>query len=467
METVTGLDAKVCYRALSTRDARFDGRFFTAVKTTGVFCRPVCPALTPRAANCEFYPSAASALGAGYRPCLRCRPEISPDSPVWSGTAGTVARALRLIGEGALDEGNLSTLAERLGVGERHLRRLFEQHLGASPVAVAQARRILFAKRLLSDTRLAITDVAFAAGFQSVRRFNDAFRAAYRSSPRELRRQSKMPAPNAAIGIRLPVRLPYDWAGVMRFLAPRAIPGVESATGGCYRRTIRVRGTAGAIEVTPRLEQACLLVRIETAEVGLLREIAERTARVFDTAADPCAIAACLADLDPTPGVRVPGAWDPFELSVRAVLGQQISVAAATTLAGRLVEKFGEECPFAPGRLFPKPEVLAAADLTAIGLTRARGATLVSLAAAVADGRLAFERLHSLPDAVAGLTALPGIGEWTAQYIAMRALNEPDAFPATDLALRKAAGVADLETVSAKWRPWRAYAAMTLWSKLA
>jgi len=466
MEKAAAIDAASCYRAVAARDPRFDGRFFTAVKTTGIFCRPVCPAPTPRAANCEFYPSAAAALGAGYRPCLRCRPEVSPESPAWRGTAATVAKALRLIGEGALDGESLDGLSARLGVGSRHLRRLFERHLGASPAAVAQARRILFAKRLLTDTTLPVTDVAFAAGFRSLRRFNDAFRRAYHRQPREVRKLDA-PGSQATIGIRLPVRLPYDWRGVIGFLGPRAIPGVESVTEGSYRRTIRIRGSCGAIEVQPRLGESCLVVHIETAGVTILREVADRTARLFDTAADPEAIADCLQDLDPAPGVRVPGAWDPFEMAVRAVLGQQVSVAAATTLAGRMVERFGEDTAFEPGRLFPPPEVLAAADLTAIGLTRTRAATVTALAQAVAGGRLVFDRISSLADAVGQLTAIPGIGAWTAQYVAMRALNEPDAFPSTDLALQKAAGVNDLEPVSAKWRPWRAYAALTLWSKLA
>lgn len=465
------LDSDVCYRALLTRDARFDGQFFTAVKTTRVFCRPVCPARTPHHANCVFYASAAAALEAGFRPCLRCRPEVSPDLPAWLGTSSTVSRALRLINEGALDDGNVESLAERTGVGERHLRRLFEEHLGASPVAVAQTRRLLFAKRLLRETNLPLTEVAMAAGFGSLRRFNDLFRKTYARAPRELRKAGGGAAPGAGIRLHLPYQPPYDWPGVVGFLSRRAIPGVERVTADSYARTIRLGGEAGRISVSPADGgDPALVASIELPSMAGLRAVIERLHRVFDLRVAPEAIARQLGDCG-VAGVRIPGAWDPFELTVRAILGQQVSVAAATTMAGRIVERWGADASGltgAPFRLFPEPALLARVPVASIGLPAARARAIEELAREVAEGRLDFERLGSLEEAVRRLCALRGVGEWTAQYVAMRALGEPDAFPAGDLVLRKAAAVATdkaLLQLAEAWRPWRAYAAFSLWQK--
>lgn len=470
------LDAEACYRALTARDARFDGQFFTGVTTTGIFCRPVCPARTPGRANCIFYASAAAALEAGYRPCLRCRPEVSPDRPAWLGTSIVVGRALRLINEGALDEdgGGVEELAARVGLGERHLRRLFEEHLGASPVAVAQARRLLFAKRLLTETRLPLTEVALAAGFGSLRRFNDLFLRTYSRSPRLLRKEGPEAAPAAAgaIEFRLPYRPPYDWKGVSGFLGKRAIPGVEAcdaATG--YRRTVIVAGQPGRIHVAPIRGADALRLRLEVASVAELRQVVDRVARMFDLGAEPRAIRERLGKWG-VPGVRIPGAWDPFELAVRAILGQQVTVAAAVTMAARIVERWGETAVGLPGsngpnRLFPTPAVLARAEVAGIGLPRARADSITGLARLVDRGELDFSKLGSLEESVRTLCEVRGIGEWTAQYIAMRAFGEPDAFPAGDLALGKAAGVTDAElrTMAEAWRPWRAYAAFSLWQK--
>jgi AraC family transcriptional regulator of adaptative response / DNA-3-methyladenine glycosylase II len=463
------LDSDSCYRALQTRDARFDGQFFTAVTSTRIFCRPVCPARTPGRTNCRFYPSAAAAVEAGYRPCLRCRPEVSPDMPAWLGTSTTVSRALRLIHEGALDEGNVESLAERTGVGERHLRRLFEEHLGASPIAVAQTRRLLFAKRLLRETTLPLTEVAMAAGFGSLRRFNDLFRKTYARAPRELR---GTPA-TAGIRLRLPYRPPYDWAGVIGFLAHRAIPAVEFATPDSYARVIRVGGETGRITVSPAQDDA-LLACIELPSVAGLRLTIERIHQMFDLRVSPEAVAKHLGDRC-VAGVRIPGAWDPFELTVRAILGQQVSVAAATTMAGRIVARWGSDAPGltgSPSRLFPEPGVLARVPVASIGLPAARARAIEELAREVDEGRLDFARLGSLDEAVRRLCALRGVGEWTAQYVAMRALGEPDAFPAGDLVLRKAASrdgeLIDERTLlemSEAWRPWRAYTAFSLWQK--
>ena len=448
------LDADACYRALQTRDARFDGRFFTGVKTTGVYCRPICPAPTPYRKNCSFFACAAAAQEAGFRPCLRCRPEIAPGSPAWNGTSATVSKALRLIAEGALDDGPVDRLAARVGVGGRQLRRLFNEHIGASPLTVASAQRILFAKKLLLETALPITDIAFAAGYSSVRRFNHTMRDTYQRSPRELR--GRKPPESTAILLTLPFRPPYNWNALIRFLGPRAIPGVEQVTEDSYARTIRIDGVPGRIEVTPVPGASHLVARIELQSLRPLARVADRLRRIFDTSAPIEDIESQLKPLIKADrGVRVPGAWDVFELAVRAILGQQVTVKGATTLSGRLVEKFGDSS--AHGRHFPTPETMARSDLATIGLPRARAHSLRSLAEAFAS--------NTPPDNTDDLRKLPGIGEWTAQYIAMRAFNEPDAFPATDLGLIKAGGK-DVAKKAEQWRPWRAYAAMHLWMSL-
>jgi len=480
------LDPDVCYRALRSHDARFDGRFFVAVRTTKIYCRPICPAPPVKRENAIFFASAAAAQEAGFRPCLRCRPENSPDFACWNGTSSTVSRALTLIAGGALDESALDGLAERLGVGERQLRRLFQQHLGVSPIAVAQTRRVLFAKQLIADTRMPLAEVAFASGFGSVRRFNTTFQQLFRKPPRELRRihvkaQGEAPAAGG-IAITLPFAQPYDFEAMLRFLAARAIPGVELVADNSYRRTISLNGEHGTVEVALNTARTALSAKIQFPQVGALSAIVGRLKRVFDLGADPTAIASHLS-ADPRlaplvaarPGLRVPGAWDGFELAVRAVLGQQITVSAATKLAGKLVAAHGE--PFANDcgltHVFPSPEKLAGHDLRLLGMPSNRATALSSLATAfAADQRLLHHCARGLDDAVLRLRALPGIGEWTAQYIAMRALREPDAFPAADIGLMRA--MADrkgvrptplqLLTQAERWRPWRAYAALYLWT---
>jgi len=478
------LDPELCYRALRSRDARFDGRFFVAVRSTGVYCRPVCPASTPRRENCWFVPCAAAAQDAGFRPCLRCRPEASPGTPAWLGTSATVSRALRLISDGALDTGSVGDLAGRLGVGERHLRRLFLRHLGASPLAIAKTRRLLFAKKLLDETDLAMADVAFASGFSSIRRFNDALRSCYDRTPSELRRgrRSSDVAPGDEVRLRLPYRAPFGWAGLLSFLSLRAIPGVEVVTDGAYVRAVQIGAARGTVRIEAVPGESCLLARIRLDRPAPLIELAERLRRVFDLGADPAEITRQLGRdpvlatrLEGLPGLRVPGAWDGFELAVRAILGQQISVAAATTLAGRVAEAYGEPLPAShePGvvRMFPGPARLARARLARLGIVSARARAISSLARAVDQGRVSLDASQGLPEAVAELCALPGIGDWTAHYIAMRALREPDAFPSGDLGLRKALADASglpsaraLEARSQDWRPWRAYAAIALWT---
>ena len=481
------LDDDACYRAISTRDARFDGRLFIAVKTTGIYCRPICPARTPRRENCVFYPTAAAAQEAGFRPCLRCRPETSPDLAAWRGTSNTVSRALALIESGALDAADVEALAERLGVGERQLRRLFRQHLGASPIAVAQTRRVLLAKQLIHDTQLSMTQVAMAAGFGSVRRFNETFQQLFRRPPISLRRSRATEAAGDAAGsvtVELAYRPPYDWDAMLAFLAARAIPGVEAVADGRYARTIAIGNANGVLTVEPGTG-ARVRVTVRFPHLRALPTIIARVRRVFDLAADPVAIGAQLAQ-DPVlaplvaarPGLRVPGAWDGFELAVRAILGQQITVAAATGLAGKLVRAYGAMLPAtvctAEGltHVFPAPERLAMADLAALGMPGARAAALRSLAAAVAADPMIFGPRRSLDEAIGKLRSLTGVGEWTAQYIAMRELREPDAFPASDIGLLRAMAGTDgrrpapveLLARAERWRPWRAYAAVHLWA---
>ena len=495
------LDRDVCYRALRTRDARFDGRFFTAVVSTGIYCRPVCPARTPKIDNCLFLPSAGAAHQMGFRPCLRCRPEVAPGLAGWRGSANTVSRALGLIAEGGFDEGGADELAARLGIGARHLRRLFDRYVGASPVSVAQAHRILFAKKLVTETSLTMTEIALASGFGSVRRFNDAFHATYDRAPSELRRKERRNELATGIVLKLPYAAPYDWPAMIAFLAARAIPGVEVVENDRYIRTFALDGATGTLEVarSPRSAgrnaekpESALVATIHTSDVKPLGAIVARLRRLFDLDADIVAIDEHLAR-DPVlaprvaarPGLRVPGAWDPFELAVRAVLGQQVSVRAATTFSGRLVAALGRPVDAASAKsatsaaraaggasmLFPTAAAVASSDLAGIGLTGARAATLKALAAAVAKDPRLIRSYDSLDETVTALCALPGIGPWTAQYIAMRALREPDAFPAADLGLLRAmetrAGrptpVALAKRAEA-WRPWRAYAALRLWS---
>ncbi|TXL78743.1 helix-turn-helix domain-containing protein [Vineibacter terrae] len=481
------LDHDACYRAIQTRDARFDGRLFVAVKTTGIYCRPICPARTPKRENVLFFSTATAAQGAGFRPCLRCRPETSPDLAAWRGTSNTVSRALALIESGALDAADVEALADRLGVGERQLRRLFRQHLGASPVAVAQTRRVLLAKQLIHDTQLSMAHVALAAGFGSVRRFNETFQQLFDRPPIALRRSRATQAVSTgggAVSVTLAYRPPYDWSAMLTFLAARAIPGVEVVSGDRYARTIAIGDGKGTLMVEPTAN-ARVKATVRFPHLRALPTIIARVRRVFDLAADPVAIGAHLAQ-DPTlaplvaarPGLRVPGAWDGFELAVRAVLGQQITVAAATGLAGKLVRAHGEALPSPDGAMpglthvFPAPGTLAAADVAALGMPGARAAALRSLAAAVVADPLIFGPRRSLDEAIARLQSLAGVGEWTAQYIAMRELREPDAFPASDIGLLRAmadgAGArpspAQLLARAEAWRPWRAYAALHLWA---
>lgn len=466
------LDDDTCYRAIASRDRRFDGRFVTAVRTTRIYCRPGCPAKLPRRSNVTFFACAAAAEEAGFRPCMRCRPETAPGSPAAAGTSATVARALRLLCDGALDDADVDDLAARLGVGARHLRRLFAEHLGASPRAIAVTRRVHFARKLVDETTMPMAEIAMASGFASVRRFNDAFRRSFQRPPSAIRRAAS-PSGDALV-LTLPFRPPFDWDALLAFLRPRATPGVERVDASTYRRAVALDGATGAIDVSCDAARPRVVLRASASLAPHLLAIAERVGRLFDLSADPHAIAAHLAKdarLAPLvaarPGLRVPGAWDGFEIAARAVLGQQVTVAGATTLAGRLVEACGSRVD-APGlaRAFPSAAAVARADLGAIGLTKARAEALRALAVAARDGAVVLDGSRGADEMRAALSSIRGIGPWTAEYVAMRALGEPDAFPAGDLALKRAMGERDLEARAEAWRPWRAYAAMHLWTSL-
>jgi AraC family transcriptional regulator, regulatory protein of adaptative response / DNA-3-methyladenine glycosylase II len=476
------LDPETSYLALRSRDPRFDGRLFVGVTSTGIYCRPVCPARPAKFAHCRFFPSAAAAQEAGFRPCLRCRPEVVAELGSWLGTSNTVSRALTLIAQGELDEDGLETFAERLGVGGRQLRRLFHQHLGASPVAVAQTRRVLFAKQLLHETQMPMAQVALAAGFGSVRRFNELFLALFHRPPSALRRSMK-PARGTGVTVRLRYRAPYDWEAMRGYLAARAIDGVEHLDRHGYSRTVRHEGEAGTIHVTHLPSVQSFAATIRFPRVRSLAALVARVRRVFDLDADVKSIGAVLARdpllaklISARPGLRTPGAWDGFELAMRAILGQQVTVSAGRKLASKLVAacavRSGDaELPL----LFPEPGEVVKADLRSLGMPAARKAALVSMAkAALAEPEL-FDPLATVEETVARLRTIPGVGDWTAQYIALRASREPDAFPSTDVALLRGAKRADgtrptpaqLLERAEKWRPWRAYAAQYLWTAVA
>ena len=485
------LDPEICYAALQARDARFDGRIFVAVTTTRIYCRPVCPARPARFENCRFFRSAAAAQEAGFRPCLRCRPETTYELGAWRGTSNTVSRALTLIAEGSLDgdDAYIENLAERLGVGERQLRRLFQQHLGASPVAVAHTRRVLFAKQLIHETRLPMTEIALAAGFGSVRRFNEAFQRLFRRPPSALRKVGEAAhaagtVAAAGVTVRLRYRAPYDWSAILSYLQSRAIDGIERVQNGSYTRTVVEHGQAGTVEVSNLPEADSIAATIRFPSVSALPAIVARIRRVFDLDADLAAIGLHLARdpllaqlLSERPGLRVPGGWDGFELAVRAILGQQISVEAGRRLVGQLVALCESPAPKMASatpiflRTFPVPAQVVAANLGSMKMPNARKQALVELAKATLTNPRLFQPLGSIEETVAQLRAIRGIGDWTAHYIALRAARDPDAFPVTDVGLLRCVAKRDARLSAAEllkraegWRPWRAYAAQHLWA---
>ena len=460
------------YAALTARDPRFDGVFFVGVRTTGIYCRPICPARTPRRSRCEFFASPVLAERAGFRACFRCRPELAPGNAPVDSVDALVAAATQRIAEGALNDASIDELATQLGVSGRHLRRALETKLGVSPVELAHSRRLALAKQLLQDTALPVTDIAFAAGFGSVRRFNALFAARMGGAPSQLRRRHG-DSPGG-LALRLDYRPPYDWQHVLAFLRARAIPGVEHVDT-TYRRIVHLGGLTGEIEIAH--DRDTLRLTVTPPLLPVLMPLVARVRRMFDLDARPDLIAAVLRRdrrLAPLvrarPGLRVPGAIDPFEASVRALLGQQVSVAAATTLAGRFAAQLGT--PFGEQFRFPTPgDVVAAgpARIARIGLPQARATAIHTFAREVASGALRLDAPCDLDAFVAQLVELPGIGPWTAQYLAMRALHVPDAFPAADLGVQKAlrrVGAKSAEARAEAWRPYRAYAVMHLWSSL-
>ena len=472
------LDLQVCSQARRSRDPRFDGKFFIGVLSTKIYCRSICPVPTVKEKNVRYFLTAAAAADAGYRPCLRCRPECSPGTPAWLGTPATVSRALRLIGERGLDESGMEGLAERLGVGSRHLRRLFIRHLGAAPSTVAQTRRLHFAKKLIDDTTLSMTDVALASGFGCVRRFNAAIRKTYNRTPTQIRNlvHQKSIQPENQYLFHLRFRPPYQWDSMLAFLAARATPGVESVDFQSYRRSIFLNGSHGYFSVSLNEMDHSLAVRVQFADPRSLFLVIERIRAMFDLNADWAAIAQSLGTdpemsrrLDARPGLRIPGCWDGFELTTHAILGQQISVKGATALAGRITNSLGKHISVAGSltHLFPCPEILADANLTNLGLSKKRAETIRILARAVCDGKITFERIVNSDAIRLQLLEIPGIGSWTAQYVAMRALGEPDALPSGDIGLLHALRIkypGELEKRAESWRPWRSYATMYLWT---
>jgi len=480
MDTTAG-DFERCYRAVQSRDSRFDGWFFTAVTTTGIYCRPSCPAITPRRANVRFFPSAAAAQGAGFRACRRCRPEAVPGSPDWDRRADVTGRAMRLIADGLVDREGVLGLARRLGYSERHLNRQLVATLGAGPLALARAQRARTARLLIETTTLPLTQVAFGAGFASVRQFNDTVREVFGATPTELRRSARRrdESTPGSIPLRLTYRPPFDGAGLISFLGSRAVPGVEEAVAGAYRRVLDLPRGAGIVLLRPGDRHVDAVLRLD--DLRDLSAAVQRCRRLLDLDADPVAVDGQLG-ADPLlgplvaarPGIRLPGTVDGDELAARAVLGQQVSVPGARTLLGRLVALAGEPIATPEGTLthrFPTAAAIARwADgpQDGVGLPASRRATLGRVAAALATGDLALDPGVDREAMSVALRALSGIGPWTASYIEMRALGDPDAFLESDLGIRRSLAAlghtGEIGALAARWRPWRSYAGMHIWA---
>lgn len=480
------------YRAMVAKDPRFDGVFFAGIKTTGIYCRPICRVKTPHETSCVFFTSQAEAEAAGFRPCLRCRPELAPYA-----LQQNLAHAIwRKIAAGALNHQSLEEFADGIGLSSRQLRRVVQQEFGLSPIEIAQTQRLLFAKKLLQETHLPMTEVAYAAGFGSLRRFNALFEQRYHLTPAAIRKQTAADEdirPERLLSLRLAYRPPLAWPELLRYSAGRALTGIEYVDFEklCYSRTVRIGECEGWVQLSHLPERQQLALSVSSALQSVLMPLIERLRNQFDLEANPAMIAQHLqqdprlaAQLLKTPGLRVPGAFDTFELAIRAILGQQVSVAGATTVAARLVARFGREVPVSsdlPSALqyhFPRAEDLAQASIDAIaglGMPGKRAATVVAFAQFVADGGLDLPPHLPLEEVIARLKALPGIGEWTAQYIAMRGLRYPNAFPAGDLGLQKAVSEnleqrcseKELQAMSQAWSPWRSYAALLLWQSLS
>jgi AraC family transcriptional regulator of adaptative response / DNA-3-methyladenine glycosylase II len=480
----SSLDFERCYRAVESRDARFDGWFITAVKTTGIYCRPSCPTpIRPKKENVSFYPTAAAAQLAGFRACKRCRPDASPGSPEWNARGDLAGRAMRLIGDGTVDRGGVAGLARRLAVSERHLHRLLLSELGAGPLAIARAQRAQTARVLIETTDLPFTDVAFAAGFESIRQFNDTVREVFALTPTALRGAGRRRGDIAegALTLRLPYRPPLDWSTLSSWLRDRAVPGIAEMKGPAYRRTLRLPRGAGVVALEPVDSHVRCTLRLES--MADLTSAVRQCRRLLDLDADPVSVIEVLSKdrhlsriVKKRPGLRAPGAVDGTELAISAILGQQVSIAAARTLALRLTTANGDVIKIADPtltHLFPRAEAIAEADLARLGLPATRRATLRALTRAVADGTLALDPGADRTETYQQLMRLPGIGEWTAGYIVMRALGDPDTFLASDLGIKTAGARLGIGTNpramsehAAAWRPWRSYATHQLWATL-
>ena len=482
MTTARTLDADACYRAVQGRDRRFDGVFYTAVRTTGIYCRPSCPAITPKRGNVSFFHTAAGAQGAGYRACRRCLPDATPGSPEWDVAADAAARAMRLVADGVVEREGVDGLAGRLGYSTRQLNRVLTQQYGAGPLALARSRRAQTARTLIETTDLSFADIAFAAGFASVRQFNDTVREVYAASPTELRsrRGRRQHVASGTIRARIAVREPFAADDLHRFLAIHAVRGIEAHGPGWYERSMRLPHGPGVVrlDLGPDRPTGQVSCTFTLADARDLAPATERTRRLLDADCDPVAVDDALADdgvLAPLvrerPGLRVPGQLDGAEVAVQTVLGQQVSLAAARTSAARLVTAHGDPLELtgdhAVTMLFPSSETLAEIDPTTLPMPRARARALTMLAAALAEGEVRLDRSSDRAETRASLLGLPGIGPWTADYVSMRALGDPDVFLPTDIGVRNAArqlGLEEVTTRSEHWRPWRSYALMRLWS---
>jgi AraC family transcriptional regulator, regulatory protein of adaptative response / DNA-3-methyladenine glycosylase II len=483
-------DTEACYRAVKSRDCRFDGVFYTAVKTTGIYCRPSCPAITPQKKNVSFYRTAAAAQAAGFRACRRCLPDATPGSPDWDVAADVAGRAMRLIADGVVEREGVDGLSQRVGYTTRHLNRLLNAQLGAGPLALARAKRAQNARILIETTAMSFADVAFASGFASIRQFNDTIRAVYATSPTELR--GKAGPAGSAVGqleLRLPVRTPFAAGQLLGFLAARQVYGIETSGDDWYERSLTLPHGYGRVRLTipasgSRKGTEFVRCRLEVSDLRDVGFAIERCRRLLDADSDPLAVDDALSD-DPRlaplvrerPGLRMPGHVDGHEIAVRAVIGQQISVAGACSIASRLVHRYGDELPASSSyggltRLFPRAEVLAEVDPEELPMPRARGRALNALCAALASGDVPLDRSADRGEVRDKLLAVPGIGPWTAGYVAMRALGDPDVFLATDIGVKRAfLGRGDdpkqAENLSQAWRPWRSYALMHLWTSLS
>ncbi|MDO8432835.1 MAG: DNA-3-methyladenine glycosylase 2 [Candidatus Binatus sp.] len=472
------LEPDTCYRAAKAHDPRFDGRFFIGVSSTGIYCRPICTVKMPKRENCTFFPSAAAAESEGYRPCLRCRPELAPGNASVDSSHRIAQAAASLIEDGTLSENSLDTLAARLGVTDRHLRRVFQGEFGVCPVAFAQTQRLLLAKRLLTDTDSALTDIAFASGFGSLRRFNALFKDRYRLSPKQLRKTPRPAAAPDTLTFELSFRPPYDWASMLAFLRARCVTGVEEVGDASYRRIVRIahggEQHVGWLEVAMSPKKPALRILISASLMKVLPAVLARIKHLMDLSANPSEIAETLGDLAArNPGLRVPGAFDGFEIAVRAILGQQITVAAARTLASRFAKAFGcpVESPFpALSIAFPSPERIAQLslnDVASLGVIASRARAIIQMAGLITERDLSLTPGVNVDSTLQKLRSIPGVGEWTVQYLAMRTLAWPDAFLHTDLIVMRALAEKNPRRVLARseaWRPWRAYAVMHLWA---